>query len=635
MKRNRFAIIVLLFLAGLFLFNPSLSQVSYPRSYWLKTVRKGTAYGYEHRTRQKLDNGNYEYKVEALTKTDVAGFNPQEIVFKGNYVVSPDLRPLSLEVWFSFQTKKRHVVGNFAEGLMSIVVEEESGKGREKDVSFEDAYFDQVLPDLILKREREKSFAVKIFSPIEEKVNELLVEITRSDETGVEATVIERLTTKYRINRQGIVEQVELVELQSRSHLTDSDDAQRIEYLNTADGYTLTIKSEQSFPNVYNVIQAQIQVRWKGIPFEEFNFEDNRQRVLKKSSQGGENRVILEMTKPAPPAKETMIPVKDEKLAIYLGESEYIKPNDPAIQKQLAEIAGAEKRAFSITQKILQWISINIQADMIAETLTGPEVLQKRRGKCSEFAIIFASLARAAGIPTRIVLGELNNGNLWMGHMWNEIWLGEWVAVDPSSGTFVRGASHLKFVDSSDVMGTQNVRWKLVDNLSIDILDFREESQAPPEVETGISGLTYTNKNFLFRISAPDETWSIQETERSGQKMLEMKWGKEDAYFALVPFAVPPGTEAKAILDGRLRGISGIVKNFEKLEEGEMKVAGRKAPRAVFDQMRRNQEVITNENCLLIEGNNAYLFVFICPKLRFAELRPLFPKIIESFEIIR
>ena len=43
---------------------------------------------------------------------------------------------------------------------------------------------------------------------------------------------------------------------------------------------------------------------------------------------------------------------------------------------------------------------------LIPETLSGPEVLQCRNGKCSEFSTLFASLARSLGIPTRIVLGD-------------------------------------------------------------------------------------------------------------------------------------------------------------------------------------------------------------------------------------
>jgi hypothetical protein len=419
-----------------------------------------------------------------------------------------------------------------------------------------------------------------------------------------------------------------------RAYLTDARDAQNIDYLNTADGYTLTVESQRAFPNVYNVNQAQIQVKWEDIPFEKFNFEDNRQKVANKTISDNEYEVILEITKPTAPSTEIEAPVLDEKFAAFLEETDYIKPNDPSIQQHLEVIRMGEINANLIVKSILEWIQANIKTDMIAETLTGPEVLEKKRGKCTEYATLFASFTRAAGIPTRIALGEVNQGNLWLGHMWNEVWLDSWTAVDPSAGTFVTGPSHLKFVDSPTVMGTQDVRWKLVDNLSIEILEFTEDERAAiTEIKTGIFDLTYFNKTYACKISAPDDTWTINETEKGGVSIIEISSKELDVEFALVLFAVPQGTSAKVVLDGRVNAISGMVNDFEKHEEGEIDIAGQKVPRVVFQQSKKDQSIIVNENCLLIAGTNAYLFAFITSKERFSELRSHFRKILESFEI--
>jgi len=235
-------------------------------------------------------------------------------------------------------------------------------------------------------------------------------------------------------------------------------------------------------------LKHRFRSRWKDIPFEEFNFEDNRQKVMKKASTNGEYEVFLEFSKAKPASNGITSPVVDEKFAPFLKDTDFIKPSDPTIQRQLAEIRGNEKDAFTVTQNIIHWISANITPDFIVETLTGPEVLKKRKGKCSEYAVLFASLARAAGIPTKVALGEQNIGNLWMGHMWNEVWLGQWMTVDPSAGNFITDPSLIKFVDSDTVIGTQRVRWKLVDNLSLEILDFTEEETATTtEIKRGFS----------------------------------------------------------------------------------------------------------------------------------------------------
>jgi hypothetical protein len=286
--------------------------------------------------------------------------------------------------------------------------------------------------------------------------------------------VKERITMIFEIDKKGRVKQIKFVELNSRSYVTTARNAKRINYLNTADGLTLTVLCKPQFPNVWKINKAQISIRWKGIPFEQFRFADNRQKVIETSISGNEYEAVLEIHKPLPPANDASFPIQDKTFAPYLGESEFIKPNAPAIQKQLLEIKGDEKDALSLVKKILLWEYENIGTEYIAETLSGPEVLKRKRGKCVEFSTLFASLARGAGIPTRVVFGEALNGKNWVGHMWCEVWLGEWIAIDAAAGILVENPSHIKFIDSPTVMGTQKIRWKLVDNLGIEILTFQK-----------------------------------------------------------------------------------------------------------------------------------------------------------------
>ena len=636
MKAVKIRKIVLGFLFLTVFFCFTASCLAQTKDFWLKIERKGTGFGYEHISIRQLQNGYYEYELDTHTKLDFFGVT-QDVIQKGTYIVDANLLPVSFDLYLKFRAKDEHVTGKYDDGLMHLTIEDEEAGVRKREVPFKDTYFNVVLGDLILRREKEKIFNLKIFDPTNLRVESTQVKVTKSGAKEIEATVTDILTKKYRIDRQGQISQIEFVELHIRAYLTDAEDARNISYLNTADGYTLTVQSKKSFPNVYKVAQARIQVKWKDIPFEEFNFEDDRQKVMRRITTNGEYEVVLEFTKATADSKGVIAPVVDEKFAAFLKDTDFIKPSDPSIQRQLAEIRGDEKDAFTITNNILHWISANITADLIAETLTGPEVLKKRRGKCSEYAILFASLARAAGIPAKVALGEQNIGNRWMGHMWNEVWLGEWMTVDPSAGIFVTGPSLVKFVDSPTVMGTQRVRNKLVDNLSLEILDFTEEEiTTSTELKTGIFNGTYFNKAFACKISAPDTAWDISEEKKAGIPTILMKPKEEEnVTFALVLFPLPPGMSSKSILDTRVNAISGMVKNFKKLEEGQIQIAGRTVPRVVFQQSAKDQLILVNENCLLVEGTNGYLFAFITPEDRFIELRASLQKILESFEIVK
>jgi len=84
---------------------------------------------------------------------------------------------------------------------------------------------------------------------------------------------------------------------------------------------------------------------------------------------------------------------------------------------------------------------------------------------------------------------------------------------------------------------------------------------------------------------------------------------EENVTFALVLFALPPGMSAKTILDTRVNAISGMVKNFKKLEEGQIQIAGRTVPRVVFQQSAKDQLILVNVE-LSVGGR--YQWVSIC-----------------------
>ncbi|HUS89705.1 MAG TPA: transglutaminase-like domain-containing protein [Desulfosporosinus sp.] len=633
-KTKRVALPPMFLMAFLCFTTSCLAQT---RDFWLKTQRKGTDFISDHRIVRPLEKDGFEYRSDTHMKIDLLGIK-QDLIQKGTYIVDANLYPVSFEVYNKSRAKDVHVTGEYGDGLMHLTIRHEDGDVLTRVVPFQNTYFAVVLGDLILKREKDKTFNINLFDTKDMIVVNTQVEVTESNEKAVEATITHYLTEKFSINRRGYINRIEFIETHMRCYLTDAENAQNITYLNTADGYILMVKSKKSFPNVHKVAKAQIQVRWKDIPFEEFNLEDNRQKVVKKTLTKDEYEVILEFIKANLASKGVEAPIDDERLAPFLKDTDFIKPSDPAIQQQMVEIRSDEKDAYAIIQKILKWISSNIKQDIIVETLTGPEVLKKKRGKCAEYTILFASLARAAGIPTKVVLVvESSGGNTWIGHVWNEVWLGNWMSVDAMQGSFATGPSLIKFMDGSSVMGIESIRHKLVDNFGLEILDFTEEQTITiAEVTTGITDNTYSNRDFACRISAPKIGWSISETTISGIPIITIQPNEEKAItfrFTLLP--VPPGTSPKTILDARTNVIAGMAKNFKKLEEGEIKIAGQTVPRVVYQFNRETGSSSVFEDCFLVDGVNGYLFSYETPKDRFKEHRESVIKIYESFELVK
>ena len=71
------------------------------------------------------------------------------------------------------------------------------------------------------------------------------------------------------------------------------------------------------------------------------------------------------------------------------------------------------------------------------------EVLKSRKGDCSEFAVLLAALARAEGLPSRLVFGLLGQGRVFVGHMWTEVYADGWVPLDATRPEKTLNPAHL------------------------------------------------------------------------------------------------------------------------------------------------------------------------------------------------
>lgn len=82
------------------------------------------------------------------------------------------------------------------------------------------------------------------------------------------------------------------------------------------------------------------------------------------------------------------------------------------------------------------------------------DVLDTGRAECQGHAYLYAALARASGIPTRVANGLVYSAELggFAYHAWNESLLdGEWSAVDPMFGQLQADATHLRLVDGENL----------------------------------------------------------------------------------------------------------------------------------------------------------------------------------------
>lgn len=337
----------------------------------------------------------------------------------------------------------------------------------------------------------------------------------------------------------------------------------------------LTFRIDRELPPVRQLASLDVELTWQAIAPAEFELEDARQRVVSLTDEAGRCTAVVRLNLPAEGGASAARPLPRAGFERELASDAFIVPGDERIAAQAAELVGAETSARAAAKTLCRWVSEAVRSEMIAETLSGPQVLERRVGKCTEFATLFASLARAAGIPTRIVLGQRRfagaNGDTWGGHMWNEVFVGEWVPVDAGANEFGGSLDLLKFVHSDTVAGTQPLRWKLTKSLEVRIADVKLHAAGGEPLTTGVRGQTYSNAEHGFRVNLPDAAWTLNERREAGALVVRMRPPEPDpgdaAMFHVTAFSLPAGIAAKTILDGRLRQQKKGLEDFEVLRD--------------------------------------------------------------------
>lgn len=148
------------------------------------------------------------------------------------------------------------------------------------------------------------------------------------------------------------------------------------------------------------------------------------------------------------PEKKIQLPVTDPSLAQFLKASGDIASDDQRVIARAKEIAGDDRDAWSVARKLSHWTHENLQWKHVASA-GAAQTLASREADCSEFSELFVALARSLGLPARTVSGLAHAGSTFGGHAWVEVWVGEWIEMDPTWGTDFVDATHIRNTSSA------------------------------------------------------------------------------------------------------------------------------------------------------------------------------------------
>jgi hypothetical protein len=136
-----------------------------------------------------------------------------------------------------------------------------------------------------------------------------------------------------------------------------------------------------------------------------------------------------------------------------LADSNAYPIKNAKIKALAAKAVGDAQSPQDKVRRLAAFVHDFIQPGLSASQPNIPELLIKKRGDCKSYALLFATLARAAGIPAREISGLMYIGDdlkAFGGHAWNEVVLdGHWVPIDATFAETEINATHISFGDDN------------------------------------------------------------------------------------------------------------------------------------------------------------------------------------------
>jgi hypothetical protein len=139
-----------------------------------------------------------------------------------------------------------------------------------------------------------------------------------------------------------------------------------------------------------------------------------------------------------------------EEIKAYLESSLFIQSDHPEIQAKAKEIVSPDDSAVVKAYKLIAWVNKNIQKRPVVSVPNALETLRNQVGDCNEHAVLYAALARAAGIPAQVEAGLVYQNRRFYYHAWNVIYLGTWITVDPVMGQLPADVTHIRFARGTE-----------------------------------------------------------------------------------------------------------------------------------------------------------------------------------------
>ncbi|MEO0132315.1 MAG: transglutaminase domain-containing protein [candidate division WOR-3 bacterium] len=446
-------------------FNPTNFEEQW-RAIYLQDKRVGYYY-------MKIIPNKAGYQIsERVRMTLVTMGKPQTILsdFTGQTDSSYALKKFN----YSFKSQDQNFVltGRITNGKVILKTQDSKNPPKEIPIAHDEIYCNTLLGRLIAKKKFSlpPNFTVKIFEPLMATVVNVELNVL-GNETVIIKDQPEELI-KVSAKMLGLIS---YLWLDSLGRIKKEWSAPEMISIETIPDEILTQISAAELLDILDVyavssdtiINNPREVKWVKITFSDLdtsdlNLKDDFQKIISY------NPLTLEIVSKVK-MKDVLFPITN--YSEYLAASFYVQSEHPEIIERARKIIGPEKSATTAAKKLLTWVYNNIKKEPSATIPQALEVLNSLRGDCNEHAVLYCALARAVGIPAEICVGLVYLDGKFYYHAWNKIYLGEWIAVDPTFGQFPADALHIKLSEGD--FSEQSKVLKVIGKVKLKISEYR------------------------------------------------------------------------------------------------------------------------------------------------------------------
>ncbi len=205
------------------------------------------------------------------------------------------------------------------------------------------------------------------------------------------------------------------------------------------DGLAVSVTGEIDSPRDI----GSISIKMNGYSLDVDSLITHRQQV----TASGTNSVELVLLKESLPKDSIDLVDMPEDVNKYLESSIYIQADDKDIIKKAKSIIGMEKNSLKAALAICDWVNENMDKSPTVSVPSARDILKVMSGDCNEHTYLFTALARAVGLPTKVMVGIVYNKGMFYYHAWPAVYVGRWVEMEPTFGQHAVDATHIKLLE--------------------------------------------------------------------------------------------------------------------------------------------------------------------------------------------